>query len=558
MMRMMKNNIRVLIRSRFIFCSLILITGFVIYAVLGLYGKNWPVVEPLGNAMTLCIYLFIAFMFISYEYIQKFTNNGVSEVVRTLNKKNTFSAVLIIMLYSMILCIALACIVIVEFSYFKISDPQHEYIKHIVISIFVNIYLVMQLAVIIGASLACILNRVAVYSVMTAMILLSSPFAENLANSIDMSSGSDYSLSGRIAFKIISYFYILPRFNLKTMPRAEFGEPVLLYRIFIIFFWSLFFITVGLILRKKKHIYTIVSGVLCLMMFAGYSMPSSNMEDKLDTYQNGIPDRVYAISGMYKERMKKADYEIKQYDMKLDMRTSLKAEITMTVSENLKQYNMTLYRKYIVSEAKNQDGNRLDFEQSGDYLTIYSGGKAINKITIKMKGNSSDCYANYQGCYLPGYYLYYPRAGFLQVYNTTYGNIMPNFLDKDTLFKVSVSPKGRYVSNLKKSGNKYIGKCDGFTLLKGFYKKKDLGSGNIMVYPYLDEFTIHNGKMSEEECWKENFDFSSEQLKKDKIKDSMIFMDRGVLDGDGYGFKAYGKKQIFVNAGGVFYYSDNP
>ena len=69
-----------------------------------------------------------------------------------------------------------------------------------------------------------------------------------------------------------------------------------------------------------------------------------------------------------------------------------------------------------------------------------------------------------------------------------------------------------------------------------------------------DEFVVHDGKKSEEECWKENFDFSSEQLKKDNIKDSMIFMDPDVLNGKEY--KACGNRQIFVNVGGSFYVSD--
>ena len=91
-------------------------------------------------------------------------------------------------------------------------------------------------------------------------------------------------------------------------------------------------------------------------------------------------------------------------------------------------------------------------------------------------------------------------------------------------------------------------------LLKGFYKEKNLVNGNVLVYPYLDEFVVHDGKKSEEECWKENFDFSSEQLKKDNIKDSMIFMDPDVLNGKEY--KACGNRQIFVNVGGSFYVSD--
>lgn len=556
MLKMLKNNFRVLVRSRFLLWSLILLAGFVIYETAFLYGKKWSVVQPLENVMTIGIYLFMTMMFVSYEYLRKFYNNGVSEALQICNK-NTVAAFGVLVLYSLILCVILTLIVISEFLFFKISDPNHEYIRHIIICMFLNIYLVMQLAIVIGGSLSTLENRIVIYSIMTMMTLLSSPFAESMAYSIDVSDLTNNGIAGAMAFKFISYFYIIPRFHMKWITRPEFGEPVLLYRVFIILFWSFFFATIMLIVRKKKYISVVLSGILCVMMFVGYSLPASKMDQKLDGYQNGLPDIIYARSDQYNERIVPADYEIKEYDMELDIRSSLKAEITMTVSKTLEQYHMTLYRKYKISEVKDQEGSKLDFDQSGDYVTIYNhNGSDIKKIIIKMKGNSSDCYANYQGCYLPGFYLYYPRAGFLSVYDTTCGNIKPYFVDDNTLFKVKVSPEGKYISNLKKEGNQYIGRCDGFTLLKGFYKEKKLVNGNILVYPYLDEFVVHDGKKTEEECWKDNFEFSSEQLKKDHVKDSMIFMDLDVLNGQEY--KARGNRQIFVNVGGSFYFADNP
>ncbi|MCR5203002.1 MAG: hypothetical protein K6D02_07955 [Lachnospiraceae bacterium] len=557
---MIKNNIKVLLRSRFVLGSMIILSGFVIFEILALYGKKWPVTEPLGNAMTLSVYLFIAMMFIAYEYMRNFFNNGVAEIVNVLDKKgkNVISAFLIIGLYSSLLCLCITILVIYEFLYYKISDPNHEYILHIILAVFLNIYMVMILASIIGTTLACIKNRIAVYSIITMMTLFSSPFAENVAYSIDMASLSNGSMVGKIVFKIISFFYIMPRFNMRAMPRAEFGEPILPYRFCIILFWILFFVFIGFILRKKKKIYIVSSVTLCLIMFIGFNTPASRMDDKLDAYQNGIPDTLYVTSGMYQEKIKRPDYKINEYDMKLSIKSNLTADIAMKVSNSLQQYDMTLYRKYIVYDVENQNGEKLKYKQFGDYISIYNRKQLdITEIRIKTKGNSSDCYANYQGCYLPGYYLYYPRAGFVDVYNMTYGSIIPNFVSEKTLFKVEVFPKKDYISNLPKIGNKYVGKCDGFTLVRGFYKKKNLGNGNVLVYPYLDEFTIHDGKKSEEECWDDSFQLSSEQLKKDKIKNSIIFKDPGVLDGDAYGFKAYGKNQIFVNVGGAFYYSDD-
>ena len=500
---------------------------------------------------------FFVMMFVSYEYIQKFYNNGIYEILRIsdIGRKNTICAFAVLFLFSGILCLVFNVLVIKEFLYFKISSPNHEYIKHIIICIFVNCYLVMILAIIIGGALASIGNRIMVYSILTSFGILSSPFAEKMAYTIVLGELSGDGIVGRSVYKFISYFYIIPRFDMKLMPRSEFGESVLPYRYFILLFWIFFFLTVLFIVRKKNKPYIVISGIICIIMLAGYSLPSSKMDQRLDIYQNGISDMDYVKSGAYKEHVEAADYKITEYDMKLDIRLQLQADVRIWVSKSLKTYKMTLYRGYKISEIKDQTGAILDFIRFGDYVKINnSNGNAIEMIQIKYSGNSSRCYANYGGCYLPGFYLYYPRAGFLSVYDTIDGTAKPHFVHNNTLFKVKVSPEDKYISNIKKNGDEYIGRCDGFTILKGFYKEKKFQDGNVLVYPYLDEFIIHDGKKSEDECWRENFESTASELKKDKVKNSMIFMDLGTLSTTEY--KARGSNQIFINVGGTFYVSD--
>ena len=553
----MRNNIRVLLRSKILCLFLALTSAFVIIEIASIYGKPISVTEPLGNAMTLSIYLFISMTFLSYEYLRKFYNHGVSEVFLSLQSKreNVVSAFLLLSIYAMLLSTIIAVLVIVEFLFYKIQDPHHEYIFHTLGNVFLNDYMIMRLGIFIGGSLAIMKNRIVTYSIMTLFTIAVSPFATSMAYLIDAASLDKKARVGMAAFKSISLFYILPRFDLKWMPRAEFGESLLPYRFFIIGFWSFLFVTVLLITRRYKKRKIVVSSFLCAAMLLGYLYPSSRMEQTFDAYRNGVPDSVYCSSGEYKEKIQKADYTIKEYDMDLSIRQNLSATMVMKVSKSLAEYHMTLYRKYKVLGVKDQDGNGLEYEQKGDYITVFNREKRkINEISMTYRGSSADCYANYQGCYLPGYYMYYPRAGYMRVYDVNYGMIVPNFVDENTKFKVRVSPGGKYISNLPKVDGVYVGTCDGFTLLKGFYKEQKLNDGNVMVYPYLDNFVLHDGKKKEALCWKENFDFSSEQLKKDGISNTMIFMDLGTLDGEF--LKAYGKNQIFVNAGGSFYYSD--
>lgn len=555
-MKLLKNNMIILIRSKILLLFMVLTTVFSVTEVLRIYGRPISVTEPLGYSLTLAIYLFILMTYISYEYLRKFYNNGISEVLLTLDskRKNIITAYLLMSLYAFLLSVIIAVLVIMEYHFYKINDPSNEYVMHIIFCVFVNIYLVMQLGITIGGALSAVKNRISAYTVMTFYIIAASPFACSMAYSVDMSDITGEGKIGQTAFKIVSLFYILPRSDLKWMPRAEFGEPILPYRLFAIFFWLFAFLSVAWIIRKKKIWKTAVLAIISVTMLFGYLYPSSNMEQKLDPYQNGVPDMMYVSSDEYVWKDESANYKIEEYDLDLSMRLNLSATATMKVSKILSEYKMTLYRKYKVSHVNDQDGNPLKYKQEQDYITIFNDdNREIKQITIQYKGSSSECYANSQGCYLPGYYLYYPRAGHIQVYDKVYRTILPNFVDKNTLFHVRVETGGKYISNLEKKDGEYYGTCDGFTLIRGFYKKKELEHGNVIVYPYLDNFVVHDGIMSEEDCWKENFEFSIKELEKDNITDSIIFMDADVLDGAMH--KAYGDKQVFVNAGGAFYYS---
>ena len=121
MIKAIKNNAVVLFRSKFLLLILVLMSGFVVYGTYILYGKKVSPVQPLGNVMCLTVYLFFAMMFISYEYIQKFYNNGIYEILRVSDnkRKNIISAFAVLFIFSGILCTILSILVIKEFLFFS-------------------------------------------------------------------------------------------------------------------------------------------------------------------------------------------------------------------------------------------------------------------------------------------------------------------------------------------------------------------------------------------------------------------------------------------------------
>jgi len=537
---------------------MLLLLGFVVWETGSLYGNCViAATMPLRNALTLSIYMFIMMMFVSYEYARKLFHKGSSEamLVTTEGKRRKHYKMIfcVMSIYSGVMSLLVGIIVVKEYLFYKILDPNHEYVIHIIKNIFLNDFLIMELGIVVGIALAAMQKRMSAYTIMCFLSIAISPYASSMAYMIDLSD-LEHTGAGKVAFKFLSYFYLMPGFMPKVMPRAEFGESILPYRFFIIGFWLFLFLSFICFTRSRYKKYAAVSVVLCLAAFIAYTYPVSKMEQTFDIYLNGVPDRIYfSESRDFLVKEDPADYKICEYDLNLSIKANLSVTAGIKVSKSLERYRMTLYRQYKVSKVVDQDGHKLEYTQNQDYIDVWNkSGCHVTDIIISYKGSSWDSYANYQGCYLPGYYPYYPRAGYINLYDKELGYIKPYFVDKDTYFRVKVNP-GKYISNLPKKQGIYQGRCDGFTLVSGFYKIKKLENGNKLVYPYLDEFVVHNGKMTEKECWREKFDFVEEELTKDGITNCMIFPDEILM---GNIQKAYGEKQIFVYSGGVFYYSD--
>lgn len=556
-MRIFNDTVRLLFRSRILPIFMIGLILFVGWESSSLYGQETIAVTlPLRNALTLSIYLFIAMMFISYEYARKLFHNGVSEALlvteagrKRINYKMLFG---VMSIYSVMVSLLLGTIVIRSYLFYQIEDPGHEYIIYIIKHIFLNDFIIMELGSVIGISLASIHKRMHAYTLMCTLAILVSPWATSTAGIIDLSAVEGKGV-GRAAFKFLSYFYVMPQILLKNPPYSEFGEPFLPYRFFIIGFWfALFFLFLSRT-RELYSKYTVVSIIMCVAALLGYIYPCSRMQHTQDVYAEGGSEFIYVWETKeYQPQTRKADYKILEYDLNLRTRANLSVTADMKVSKSLKKYLMTLYRQYKVSEVKDQEGHLLEFTQDHEYIEIRNEkGYHITNIEMRYKGSSKACPANYQCCYLPGYYLYYPRAGYLNIYDEL-GNIQPQFVAEDTYFRVKTD-SGNFISNLPKKNGLYRGKCDGFTLLRGFYKIEEFKNGNCLVYPYLDEWITHDGKKSEKESWAETFESVGKEIEKDGLKNTMIVADT-VLDGS-IG-KANGKKQIFTNSCGVYYWSD--
>ncbi len=260
-MRIFRDSAILLIRSKILLTFMILLFGFVVWEVGSLYGKTkFAATMPLRNALTLSIYLFIMMMFLSYEYARKLFHNGVSEAMLATTagrKRKNYKMVFCMMsIYSSVMSLLVGVLVINEYLYYKISDPNREYVIHIIKNIFLNDFLIMELGIVAGIALAAIRKRMSAYAVMCFLSIAISPYASSMAYMIDLSDVR-HTGAGRAAFKFLSYFYLMPGIMSKAMPREEAGESVLPYRFFIIGFWLFLFLSFICLTRTRYKKYAV-------------------------------------------------------------------------------------------------------------------------------------------------------------------------------------------------------------------------------------------------------------------------------------------------------------
>ena len=72
-------------------------------------------------------------------------------------------------------------------------------------------------------------------------------------------------------------------------------------------------------------------------------------------------------------------------------------------------------------------------------------------INVEYSGSSPKYYSNVQGTYLPGYFCYYPRAGYIPVFDLDYVSMKQNFVDKNTEFNLKINSIFEIYTNLPKT-----------------------------------------------------------------------------------------------------------
>lgn len=456
----------------------------------------------LGELLRLSIWFLIFFLFISYEYFYKTKGSALDECAKTTEKYHSIyiNQFVVLLLLNGIVFFTLVFFGIV--SYFKAAVHQIEYLIHIVLNYFINIFVLGLLGILIGLFAALLLKRLTAYLFLTFFALLTSQYFYSIAVSF-MSS------------KNINIFPIYEFFNLYSpalnwRPNYQFGLSLLPYRIELLVIWICFFAAIILFVMSShrfKYVLRSVSALLTVILivnFVMYLQPSSKYNMNFNPSGSLWGDSYYyeeydSRDPALQTTPKVAEFKATGYKINIKIRNQLEALVKIKIDtlNNYKNddfYIFTLYHGFKVNKITDQQGNELCFTQRDDFITLDNKGNElsdIRELNFYYFGYHPKYYSNTQGVCLPGHIVYYPIPGYIDLYDAEIDGGIPVLLDETVPFEVEVDYHKKVYCSLPQTGdNVFSGVTDGVTLLSGMLTSRTV-SGIEIIYPYLD---IDQGK----------------------------------------------------------------
>ncbi|MBS7359387.1 MAG: hypothetical protein KIG53_02145, partial [Oscillospiraceae bacterium] len=306
-------------------------------------------------------------------------------------------------------------------------------------------------------------------------------------------------------------------------PIYTFGFSVLSYRFQQIGFFA--FLLMGIIFFKviekqklKAIILSLTSVCLSLTFLVMYLQPVSKVTLSNNPFNGFASDQYYYSSENTEHKDQPAEFKVDKYKLSLSVDRQLNGVAELYLSNiSSSELIFTLYHGYSVTDVFDENNNKLKYDRVSDYITVYF--KTVpQKITVKYSGYGDRFYSNSQGISLPGYFPFYPQAGFKNLYNSQEMGFDKYKKNPKSFFEVSVKSSQKVFCNLPEvSFNSFSGEADSVTLVSGFYETARI-NGVDVVYPYL--FLTKN--YTQNSVIKEVEDFINRHEELNKIKKIIV------------------------------------
>lgn len=425
-----------------------------------------------GDIRFLGIVLFICWFFISFELAKKL--DTVKEVFVALGKRSIIpymNQILVLLLGIVIIAADISVYAIL--AYECLECPPQIFSQMIKVLVWDVLFLSMASSG-MGLLVSCIKGRFAGYVIFLLLILCMVPDYYSILR--DM-----LPLDGGIIEKLHDIVCFLPQ-DVSYTYDSLYGLPFERYRLAGMLFWIV--VGVAAFIRvyyiKGKILKRFVIGVYVVAAFlllTGVINKGSvlRMDDELRNVTSYYADHV--------AKVEETEYEVTKYQIDFKIRNELTAKCRMELGGNIDQekYILTLYHGYTVKNIYDSLGEKMNFDQDGDYITIYVD-KPTDYLTLDYSGVGGFFYSNQNACFLPGFFPYYPRIGFLEIFDTDNQIFLSN-QDKKVQFDIGLDVPGDCVVNLSKENNRYKGTTENLTIISGNYEEITDDTNKCVVLP---------------------------------------------------------------------------
>ena len=391
------------------------------------------------------------------------------------------------LLLSMTFSLYLALRVAVVF----LTQMQDVLLAHVIAEAFLNILMPCTIGMILGVVAARRLGRYAGYAVIAFFAFVIGPYSEIVPflAQIDVPNGG----SGLNLYPIYDLFRLLapdPMWGMDSL----YGFPLEQGRWMIAGFWLL-----GLLAllypaitsyRVRGTRYARVALLSLAVMFLVVAlMPGSELRRDYRMFGGGstVTEQIYYQFQIeeHPQRELPAEFRVSRYEMDLSAGRQLDAKVSMSITddEHSDTYNFTLYHGYRISHVLDDKGNRLEFIQDGDYVTVTSS-EAQDRLTFEYSGSGGMYVANYQCVFLPGYMSYYPIPGFVRVWDEGRGNPTADTAGNGPAeFSVKFAAPIRLASNLEQHDGRFEGVATNPSFVGGLLVQSTIDDHNVVHYP---------------------------------------------------------------------------
>ena len=208
---MLKNCLKVFIKSYFsaIIALVMILLSFINgYNQFGNY-ENSGVLEKLNGVLFFSIYLYIVSIFLSNEFMRKLRAEGICDVCwctkRGYKGKHLTMGFVVLTIWSLLCTISCMAGFFICMGQNNVVLPDNRFYIHVVLSLVLNVFFVMELAIILGITLSALNNRIVSYMLSFLMIFLVSPYFIQIATMVCLENRK-----GGFVYTIAEFFNVLP------------------------------------------------------------------------------------------------------------------------------------------------------------------------------------------------------------------------------------------------------------------------------------------------------------------------------------------------------------